>query len=133
MKVFCLFTPFVSVFFVFHGKSLLHQIDRHTTSTSESFFEKKRHYGKYFFDIAVYITIQCNTDSCCEHIAGGVYIYLYGCVSLLVPDCAMYLCVCDIKSEYQQKTTSHTTVNLMACCIKYSKVALVLRYQGATF
>ena len=25
--------------------------------------------------------------------AGGVNIHLYGCVSLLVPECAVYLCV----------------------------------------
>ena len=41
--------------------------------------------------------------------AGGANIYLYGCVSLLAPKCAVYLCVyvcmCDIKSEYHQKTT----------------------------
>ena len=36
----------------------------------------------------------------------GVNLYLYGCVSLLAPECAVCLCVCvcDIKSEYQQKT-----------------------------
>ena len=47
-----------------------------------------------------------------EHITGGVNIYLYGCVSLLAPECAVCLlcvcvcvCVCDIISEHQQKTT----------------------------
>ena len=60
--------------------------------------------------------IQCNIDSCCEHITVGVNIYLYGCVSLLAPEFAVCLyvcvcvcvfvcvcvcvCVCDIKSEY---------------------------------
>ena len=41
--------------------------------------------------------------SCCDHITGGVNVYLYGCVILLVPECAMclFVCVCDIKSEYQ--------------------------------
>ena len=30
-----------------------------------------------------------------EHITGGVNIYLYGCVSLLAPECAVcLLCVC---------------------------------------
>ena len=38
------------------------------------------------------------------HITGGVDIYLYGCVSLLAPVCNVCLCVCDIKSEFQQKT-----------------------------
>ena len=45
--------------------------------------------------------------------AGGVNVYLYGCVSLLVPECAVYLCV--------------------YVCETLSKVVLVLRYQGATF
>ena len=40
--------------------------------------------------------IQCNIDSCCEHITVGVNIYLYGCVSLLAPEFAvcLYVCVC---------------------------------------
>ena len=38
--------------------------------------------------------IHCNKDSCCEHITGAVNIYLYGCVSLLAPECAVCLCVC---------------------------------------
>ena len=37
----------------------------------------------------------------------GVNIYLYGCVSLMGPECAvcLYMCVsvCVIKLEYQQK------------------------------
>ena len=73
-------------------------------------FEKKRHPGKQFFDISE-LCILCNKDSCCEHITGGVNIYLHGCVCLLAPECAVYLsvcvclCVCDIKLKYQQKTT----------------------------
>ena len=38
--------------------------------------------------------IQCNKNSCCEHITGGVNIYLYGCISLLAPECAVCFCVC---------------------------------------
>ena len=43
----------------------------------------------------------------------GVNIYLYRCVSLLAPGCAvclcvyMCVCVCDIKSEYKPKTLSY--------------------------
>ena len=63
-------------------------------------FEKQRHYRtlyiKEIFDISK-LFIECNTDSCCEHIAGGVNVYLYGCVSLLAPVCGVCLCVCDIK------------------------------------
>ena len=31
---------------------------------------------------------------CCEHITGGVYIYFYGCVSLLAPLYAVCFCLC---------------------------------------
>ena len=57
------------------------------------------------------LSIQYYKDTFCEHITGGSNIYLYGCVILLTPECAMCLCVLvcicisDIKSEYQQKTT----------------------------
>ena len=40
-------------------------------------------------------------DSCCEYMVGDVNIYLYGCVSLSVPECAgylsMYVCKTQIK------------------------------------
>ena len=39
---------------------------------------------KYISDISE-LFIQCDTDSCCEHITGGLYISLYGCISLLAP------------------------------------------------
>ena len=56
--------------------------------------EKKRNSIKYIFDISK-LFIQCNTDSCCEHITSGVNIYLYGCVSLLAPVCTVCtVCVC---------------------------------------
>ena len=45
--------------------------------------------------------------------AGGVNIYLSGCDSLLVPECAVYLCA--------------------YVCETHSKVVLVLRYQGSSF
>ena len=54
--------------------------------------------------------IQCNADSCCEYMTDDVNTYLYGCVSLLVPECVGYL------SVYVCKT--------------HTKVVLVLRYQG---
>ena len=72
-------------------------------------FEKKRHCGKQNFDIGE-LFIQCNKDNCYEHITVGVNIFT--CVSLLGPECAVCFCVmcvsmclCGIKSEYQQKTT----------------------------
>ena len=47
------------------------------------------------------LLIQCNADSCCEHITGGVNIYLY---VLCVFDCVW---VCNSNLEYQQKNISH--------------------------
>ena len=87
------------------------------------------------FDISK-LFIQCNTHNSCEHITGGVNIYLYGCVSLMTPEFALCLslCVCVIlnqstskKSHYvsglnKRNTLLHTT---------YNKVLLVLRYQGS--
>ena len=58
--------------------------------------------------------IQCNTDSCYEHMAGGVSIYLYGFVSLLVPECAGYLCVyvCVISNQNTTKKSMCQTWNV---------------------
>ena len=47
----------------------------------------------YIFDISK-LFIQCNTDSCFEHIAGSDNIHLYECVSLLAPVCAVCLHLC---------------------------------------
>ena len=43
-------------------------------------FEQKRRYGKEISDISE-LFIQCNTDNCCEDIAGVVNTHLYECVS----------------------------------------------------
>ena len=50
---------------------------------------------KYSFNVIKIAAVRYK-DSC---------IYLYGHVSLLAPECAVCVCVCDTKSEYQQKTT----------------------------
>ena len=47
---------------------------------------------KVIFDISK-LFVQCSTDSCCGHITGGVNIYLYGCISLLVAVCAVCICL----------------------------------------
>ena len=39
-------------------------------------------------------SFKCNKDSCCDHITGVVKVYVYGCVNLLGPKCAVCLCVC---------------------------------------
>ena len=55
-------------------------------------FEKKGHYGKQISDISE-LFIQYNKDSCYEDITVGVTKYLYGCVSLLAPGCAVCPCL----------------------------------------
>ena len=40
------------------------------------------------------IFIQCNIGSCCVHIIGGVNIYLFMCVSLLVHVCPVFVYLC---------------------------------------
>ena len=100
--VFCLFTPFLLVFC------------------------QKRHIGKYILDISE-LFIQCNTDSCCKHITGGVNIYLYECVNLLAPECAVSLCECvcvcvcvGVISNQSTRKKPQTSVNLKTCCIKFT-------------
>ena len=47
------------------------------------------------------------TDSCSEHITVGLNIYLFGCVSLLAPECAecgcLWVFVCVISNESTSK------------------------------
>ena len=58
------------------------------------------------FDISD-LFIQCNKDSCCEHITVGVniYIYDYGYASLLLTEFAVCLCVlvCVISNQSTSK------------------------------
>ena len=89
-------------------------------------FEKKRHREKEIFDISE-LFIQCNKDSCSEHITGSINIYLYGCDSLLVPECVVSFCVyvfLCVRYQSRVPTENHimcqTSVNLMPCCIKYT-------------
>ena len=62
---------------------------------------------------------------------------MYTYVSVLVywplaSELCVFVCVCDIKSEYKQKTIfCWTSVKLMPCCT-HSKVLLTLRYQDVT-
>ena len=53
--------------------------------------------------------IQCNKDSFCEHIIGGANIYLYGCVSILVPEYAMSLYVCGLCMCVSNQSTAKKT------------------------
>ena len=74
---------------------------------------------------------------CCEHITGGVNIYLYRCVSLLVPECVVCvgLCVCVLLSQSTGRKSHYVSdlSKLDALLHKtHIKVFLVLRYQGST-
>ena len=64
-----------------------------------------------------------------------IYIYIYMCVSLVVPMCPVSVCACDIKSEYKQKQCQlrQTFSKFDSLLYKtHSKVLMVLRYQGST-
>ena len=45
------------------------------------------------FDVTEFF-IQCNKDSCCEHVTVGVNIYLYVSIILLTPECAVCVRAC---------------------------------------
>ena len=74
------------------------------------------------FDIGE-LFIQCNTNSCCEHITCGVNVNIYmgGCVSLLACVCALCLfcvCVISIKVLAKKFIMCQTSVNLTPSCMK---------------
>ena len=75
------------------------------------------HCGIFYVSI---MFIQCNTHSCCEHIAGVVNIYLCCCVSLLAPMHAVCLCVWYQVRILVKNHMCQTSVNLMHCCIKHT-------------
>ena len=82
-------------------------------------FKKKRHWKVNFW---CHWIIQCNTDSCCEHMPDGVNIYLYGCVSLFAWMCWLSLCVyvCNqIRVPAKNFIMIQTSVNLAPCCIEH--------------
>ena len=110
--VLCSFTPFLPVFFVFLRKNLvlLHLMTDIWFLQLSNLWKEKALWKENF---CYQWIIQFNTDSCCEHMAGDVNIYSCGFVSLLVPECDVYLCV--------------------YVCETHTKIALVLRYQGSTY
>ena len=66
--------------------------------------------------------IHCNTSCCCLYIAGSVIIYLCVCVSLLVPVCPMWVCLCVTSNQSNSKNhviCANPSVNLMSHCIKH--------------
>ena len=69
--------------------------------------------------------IQCNMDSCCENITGGVTIYLHGCQSIGPCVCSVSVCVCVcMRLWYQMRVPANyrcqIAVNLMPYCIKHT-------------
>ena len=130
--VFCLFTTFLSVLFVFHRKT---SINRYMTFTS-NFWKEKILWKKVNFWYQW--IIQCNTNICCEHITGGVTTYLYGCITLLTSKCALCLCVlvsmCVISNQSTSKKPYVLDLSKHDALLHktHSKVLLVLRYQGLT-
>ena len=86
-------------------------------------FKKQRHLERFVFDISE-LFIHCNTHNFCEYITGGVDTYLHGCVSLLTPECALwlYLCFCVISNQStSKKHMCQTSINLVPCCIKHTR------------
>ena len=80
---------------------------------------KKKHWKVNFWYQWI---IQCNTDSCCEHIAHGVNIYLYGCVSLSVWLCCVSLCVCVcviLNQSTSKKPRYVSDFSKTPCCIEH--------------
>ena len=74
-----------------------------------------------------------NKCSCCEHITGDVNINLYGCVSLLDPECAAYVFffVCVISNQSISKKHIMSGLNHGSLLHKtHIKVLLLLRYHG---
>ena len=54
--------------------------------------------GNYLFNVI--------KDSCSEHITVGSNIYLFGCVSLLAPECAECICLCVFVCVVSNESTS---------------------------
>ena len=85
------------MFFVFHRKDLvlLNLISRYMTSTSEQFLKRKDIADLCKVNICINkLLIQCNTGTCCVYITGGVNIYLYVCIRLMVRVSCVCLSVC---------------------------------------
>ena len=85
------------------------------------------------FDISK-LLIQGNTDCCCEYIAGGVIMYLYGCIRLLVTVCAVCLCMC-VRYQIRVLVKNHVSDLSKHDALLHktqSKVLQGLWYQGLT-
>ena len=63
--------------------------------------------------------MQCNTDSCCEHITGGVNIDLYGCGSLLAPSLIRVLAKNHVSDLSKPDVLLHKTHNKVFPVLTY--------------
>ena len=73
-----------------------------------------------------YLFIQCNKDSCCVHIIGGIKLYL----CLLVPAHPVSICEGDIKPEDQQNhiICIKPSVNLIDMWLSFSNLHLEIKF-----
>ena len=145
--VFCLFTPLVSVF-VFYRKNLVLVASNQQTlwllQVNNFLKEMTLWKANFWYQWIINSMFQCNKDSCCEHIAGGVSIYLYGCVSLLARECSVCLCRADLGLIWQwspllgaRKLVSKKTFSCeKQTCICYKKTLIyvnvsLLQFSGS--
>ena len=136
----CLFRSFIFIFRPFIFISLFHRIvslnliSRYMSSTSEKLLKSQDLLAlcKFLYNQVI---LQCIRSSCSVHTAGRVKICLYVCVNVLAPACSVFVCLCvwyQIRVLEKNVMRFQPSVNLMPCCLKHSKVLLVLRYQGST-
>ena len=114
---FCLFTPYLSVFFVFHAAlEEVSLIESNQQTYKSVILEKQRHFGT---PLGKLLILANNTDSCLEHIAGGVSIYLYGCISPCVCWVSLFVLY---QLEYKQKPCHMLDLSKrMPCCLKHTR------------
>ena len=109
-------------------------MNRYMTFTREQFLKRKDIKERKFLISVNYSVIKCNKGSCCEPITGCVNIYLYGCVSLLVPECAVcvpvFLCVISNQGTSKKPHYLSDLCKLNTFLHKtHIKLFLVLKYQ----
>ena len=126
--VFCLFTPFLSVFFKFHRKKLvlLNLIKRYVTSISEQFLKSK--------DIMELCKVNSFNVIQIAPVSTKQVVLIYIRMSIGPYVCCVLLCV--ISNQSTSKKLHHVSdlSKLNALLHKtHSNVLLVLWYQGLTY
>ena len=72
--------------------------------------------------------MQCNTDSCCEHITGGVNVNLYGCDNLLAQFISVFVYVTSNQSTREKPRVSELSKPDAFLHKAHNKFLLVLTY-----